>query len=600
MREVKEKTLTLKPPEAAAPTGAEGEHHDSFSEMINGLAMDVLNEARTMLMMSYRFMDTALWKMPVVLDPHPLPFDTNGRSLYMSPLFVLARFDEGRNEVVRDYLHVLLHCVFRHPMDEEHLNTSAWSLACDLIVESIALEMAEGRFDCADDARRREELEFIKERIGRMTPTKLYRVFAGAELNDPRALEQGFTAAKVWDLRQLFQRGAHEAWANNREKQGQGTQSDEESAIRKRNLSDRLQDEANKPEEPEEPEEPQTPTLMDDPDEAEMESQQMGDEDDQPQEGEDAETHDAYETEEDSGDSEEDALNTDDEADEPQEDAPGEQEGDAEEQDQPEMDEAQLEALEQQVREELEQARQEWEEIAKQMEVDLETFSRQREDKSGALSENLAIANRRLANYNDFLRQFAVMGEDMKINDDEFDYIYYTYGMEMYGNMPLVEPLEYQESNRVREFVVALDTSGSCSGELVKQFVTRTYDILRETEGFGDKVNIHLIQCDDKIRADLKIEHVEDLEKFCREFTVYGYGGTDFRPVFSYVQEMVDNGEFENLRGLIYFTDGKGTFPKLAPQFETAFVFLDEGASHITVPPWAMKVVMDEEEIFNL
>ena len=34
------------------------------------------------------------------------------------------------------------------------------------------------------------------------------------------------------------------------------------------------------------------------------------------------------------------------------------------------------------------------------------------------------------------------------------------YGMELYGNMPLVEPLEYKETDRVREFVIAIDTSG--------------------------------------------------------------------------------------------------------------------------------------------
>ena len=232
--------------------------------------------------------------------------------------------------------------------------------------------------------------------------------------------------------------------------------------------------------------------------------------------------------------------------------------------------------------------------------MDLQSFSQGKGDNSKALSQNLAIANRRLANYYDFLRQFATMGEDMKINDDEFDYIYYTYGMDTYGNMPLVEPLEYQESNRVREFVIALDTSGSCSGELIRNFVTRTYDILRESEGFGDKVNIHLIQCDNKIHADLKIENVQELEKYCQQFQAFGFGGTDFRPVFEYVNELCDQGEFENLRGLIYFTDGLGTFPTTPPAYETAFVFMDDGASRIDVPPWAMKVVMDEEEIFGL
>ncbi len=38
--------------------------------------------------------------------------------------------------------------------------------------------------------------------------------------------------------------------------------------------------------------------------------------------------------------------------------------------------------------------------------------------------------------------------------------------MELYGNMPLVEPLEYKETDRVRDFVIAIDTSESVRGRL--------------------------------------------------------------------------------------------------------------------------------------
>ena len=64
---------------------------------------------------------------------------------------------------------------------------------------------------------------------------------------------------------------------------------------------------------------------------------------------------------------------------------------------------------------------------------------------------NLELVNRTRTNYADFLRMFSRMGEDMRLNDDEFDYVYYMYGLSRYGNMPLIEPLEYKESRRVRE-----------------------------------------------------------------------------------------------------------------------------------------------------
>ena len=76
-----------------------------------------------------------------------------------------------------------------------------------------------------------------------------------------------------------------------------------------------------------------------------------------------------------------------------------------------------------------------------------------------------------------------------------------------------------------------------------------------------------------------------------------GFGGTDFRPVFEYVDDMIQRHEFQNLRGLIYFTDGKGTFPEKAPDYETAFVFIEEGFSIPEVPSWAIRLVLREDDI---
>ena len=65
------------------------------------------------------------------------------------------------------------------------------------------------------------------------------------------------------------------------------------------------------------------------------------------------------------------------------------------------------------------------------------------------------------------------MCETMKINDDEFDYVFYTYGLKLYKKMPLVEPLEYKEVKRIKEFVIAIDTSGSVNDKMIAQiFVT--------------------------------------------------------------------------------------------------------------------------------
>ena len=74
-----------------------------------------------------------------------------------------------------------------------------------------------------------------------------------------------------------------------------------------------------------------------------------------------------------------------------------------------------------------------------------------------------------------------------------------------------------------------------------------------------------------------------------------GEGGTDFRPAFSYVDELVRQHTFEHLRGMIYFTDGRGIYPAKRPVYETAFVFMEEDYEDVDVPPWAIKIILEED-----
>ena len=240
-----------------------------------------------------------------------------------------------------------------------------------------------------------------------------------------------------------------------------------------------------------------------------------------------------------------------------------------------------------------------WQGISERMQVDLETFGKRRGLTPGAMTRNLAEVNREKYDYTAFLKKFAVMGETMKINDDEFDYIFYTYGLRLYEKMPLIEPLEYKEVKAIREFVIAIDTSGSTSGELVQRFMQKTYNILKSTESFFTKINLHIIQCDAVIQEDKKITCQEDFDEYLKTMRIRGFGGTDFRPVFEYVETLRKNKEFQNLKGIIYFTDGYGAFPVKKPDFDTAFVFVEDDYNNPNVPPWAIKLVLQKNEIIG-
>lgn len=237
-----------------------------------------------------------------------------------------------------------------------------------------------------------------------------------------------------------------------------------------------------------------------------------------------------------------------------------------------------------------------WKKISARAGADLQSFSA---GKTGGetLIQNLSEAVREHYDYGKLLQKFVVTGEDMAPSEDEFDYVYYTYGLSRYGNMPLIEPLEYRESRKVREFVIALDTSASCRGPIVRGFLNKTYSLLKSEENFFTKINVHIIQCDNEVRSDTKITCDEDFEAFIKEGRLIGFGSTDFRPVFAYVDRLMEKGEFENLKGLIYFTDGFGIYPEKMPPYNVIFAFLNEDEGRPAVPVWAVKAVIEEEEL---
>ena len=236
-----------------------------------------------------------------------------------------------------------------------------------------------------------------------------------------------------------------------------------------------------------------------------------------------------------------------------------------------------------------------WKQAAKKIQVDLETFMRSRSGETGDFLVNLKLANRKKQDYSAFLRKFTRLGERMKINDEEFDYNFYTYGMQLYGNMPLIEPLEYKDVRVVKTFVTVIDTSGSVEEEKLRRFLEKTYQILKSGQESEDRVNFHLIQCDALVQKDVKITSEKELEQVMEDLTLYGRGGTDFRPAFEYIEELRKNGELTNLNGMLYFTDGMGVYPRKKPEYPVAFIYDSEVLDKIPeVPAWAIRCLMDD------
>ena len=92
----------------------------------------------------------------------------------------------------------------------------------------------------------------------------------------------------------------------------------------------------------------------------------------------------------------------------------------------------------------------------------------------------------------------------------------------------------------------------------------------------------------------------EDFDSYLSCMEIKGLGRTDFRPVFTRVEDLIASGKLGRLRGLLYFTDGKGIFPEAAPAYDTAFIIHNDSYDDVWTPDWAVRIDMLTEDIEKL
>lgn len=102
--------------------------------------------------------------------------------------------------------------------------------------------------------------------------------------------------------------------------------------------------------------------------------------------------------------------------------------------------------------------------------------------------------------------------------------------------------------------IVAIDTSGSIQEEILGAFVEEFKTIMQNFPA----VNIELLIADAKIQEVYSFRNAQDID-----FALRGGGGTDYRPVFDYI-----DANFPMSSMLLYFTDGDGIFPRIPPSYE--------------------------------
>ena len=528
----------------------------------------ILDASRTELYLSMRFLGPALHSLGWIMDLSTAFVGTDAAMIRFNPNYLFQLYVNRPRFLNRTYLHMILHCVFRHMFTaREKEDRELWDLASDIAVDAIIDSMEYRAVAELTPEYRQKWYSRLEEEIHVLTAERIYQYF----------IERKRNYLEEMQLAQIFAYDDHSFWER---------MEDEEENPSGENS--RQKDSDNSPS-------GNTDSKNDSENDSENDS---GPGNDDPDSKKDSQTGNKENNKEENKEknSERNARR--------QRPSGRQDEGGNKDSDRRNGDEKNGEknTHEKSVRKlkKIENLNRQWKETSERMEAELLASGKEASQDRGSLDRILSISNRRRTDYREFLRKFAILREVTTIDPDSFDYGFYNYGLEVYGNMPLIEENEYREMNRIRTLVIAIDTSASCQEVLVQRFLNETAAVLRSIGQFFSSSEVHIIECDEHVQDEIVVRDISDLEKYAESFHVKGGFGTDFRPVFSYIEEKRRTGEIRDMEALMYFTDGMGIYPEKPTDYDTAFVFFnDEELDDSKVPDWAMKLYIRGEKLVS-
>ena len=555
-----------------------GERRETAQGALNTLGLRILNQAKIELSLSMRYLSRALDKLSFQMDFNTRRIGTEGEIIHFHPEFVFQLYVESPQKLYRLYMHSLLHCLFRHMFKTEDKEEELWNLATDIHVEYVLDSMDIPLLYRPAYPFRENYFQKLEKEVKSLSAERIYAYL----------LEQNLSYEEKERLEQEFVKDDHSFWAKLSEEErpvnteDAGDTDDAENSEEAERTGDtegkrnaEAAEDTGSPEAENEPNSPNSPNDLTEDRNSPSQSAKDGDrQSDRVKEG-DSQSDKVKDGE--GREKEKNGAQGSGESTEPEKEGQSNK-GKKSAGEDAESREKRRKALDK-----------DWEDIGKRTEEEM------KDEKEGEKSEKLSwflhLEHKRYTPFQDFLRKFSVDREELKTDPESFDYGYYYFGLSQYGNMPLIEENEYREKRKIPELVIAIDTSYSTKGEMVKRFLEEAIAILADKEAFFTKCRVHIIECDDRIRKDLLVEDAEEMERYRERFEVSGGYGTDFRPVFHYIEDLQKKGELKELKALLYFTDGRGRYPKYAPSYTAAFIFpRGEDIDDENAPFWALKL----------
>ena len=103
---------------------------------------DILDTSRSELYMSMKFLAMAFGGFKYAASDKTGGIGTDGYYIYYSPMFLIEKYRFDLNWINRAYLHMIFHCIFRHPSSREGRQREIWDIACDIAAEHLIDSMS--------------------------------------------------------------------------------------------------------------------------------------------------------------------------------------------------------------------------------------------------------------------------------------------------------------------------------------------------------------------------------------------------------------------------------------------------------------------------
>ena len=314
--------------------------HEMKEKLIKA-GTDILNASKTELYVSMRFLDIALNSLGYEMDLSMKTIGTDSQKIRFNPRYLIENYQNDSVLVNRAYLHMLLHCVFRHMFHNRDKDEDVWNLSCDIAVTAIIDQMNYRCIRLVVPDERQAMYDRLKSEMKVLTAEGIYKSLTKRPL----------TWLEMEAAKKQFVVDDHVFWDSEQEDQKDGDGRNDQNQNNEDNQDDENNDQNNQ------------------------------------------------------------------------------------------NNDRQKEQKEQERKEQEKQ----WQEISEKMRTNMETCSKDAAEMAGDLYDYIKIATRERYDYKRFLQKFTTLREEIRLDLDSYDYIYYTYGLNHYGNMPLIEALEYKE-----------------------------------------------------------------------------------------------------------------------------------------------------------